>query len=235
MWMSLVSFFYGWKRSPVDLNSREPILRGVWRENCSQRRFPDFYTKQARPEDHLCKLFFIEMSEERHEKCERTLPVLWRPWALAYSHDQLCNFSCMSAMSKNCRLRSYFSPVWGLIWRVKAFNGQQYQLLTRNKGLSNENNSNFRTTFECVHIGSILPWAPATSTVDVNSQFSRFQLSAFSSSGFASIMSIFAPILLRLFFSFSSSMKGLKYIVTDFFLISTSKNKLCVVKADRVG
>ena len=59
-------------------------------------------------EDHLCTPFFIEMSKERLEKSERTPPVSWRPWALAYSRDRPYNFSCLSAVSKNRRFRSFF-------------------------------------------------------------------------------------------------------------------------------
>ena len=69
---------------------------------------------QNRPwksEDHLCMLFFIEMSKERLEKSERTPPVSWRPWALAYSRDRPYNFSCLSALSKNGHFRSFFSDL----------------------------------------------------------------------------------------------------------------------------
>ena len=60
-------------------------------------------------EDYLCTLFFIEMSKERLEKSKRTLPVSWRPWALAYSPDRPYNFSCLSAVSKRRRFGSFFS------------------------------------------------------------------------------------------------------------------------------
>ena len=66
--------------------------------------------------------------------------------------------------------------------------------------------------------------------VDVKSQFSCFQLLAFSLIGLASSIFVVAPILLR-FFLFSSSMHGLKYVVTGF-LISTCKKKVYVVKAN---
>ena len=59
-------------------------------------------------EDHLCTLFCIEMSKESLEKSERTPPVSWRPWARAYSRDRPYNFSCLSALSKNGRFRSFF-------------------------------------------------------------------------------------------------------------------------------
>ena len=62
-------------------------------------------------EDHLSMLFFIEMSKERLEKSERTPPVSWRPWALPYSRDRPYNLSCLSAMSKNGRLRSFSSAL----------------------------------------------------------------------------------------------------------------------------
>ena len=60
--------------------------RGDW-VDCFLAPFPDFYRKRPwRPEDHLCKLFFIEVSKERHEKCDRAPPVSLRPWA-PYSRD----------------------------------------------------------------------------------------------------------------------------------------------------
>ena len=76
-------------------------------------------------EDHLSTLFFIEMSKERLEKSERTPPVSWRPWALAYSRDQPYNLSCLSAMSKNGRLRS-FSSAFGVSF------GEEKPLVTSN-------------------------------------------------------------------------------------------------------
>ena len=89
------------------------------------------------------------MSKESLEKSERTPPVSWRPWALAYSRDRPYNFSCLSAVSKNRRFRSFFSAL-GVIWRGKAFRDQQCQFLTRNKRLNIENESNCSMTSECV-------------------------------------------------------------------------------------
>ena len=97
------------------------------------------------------------MSKERLEKSERTPPVSWRAWALAYSLDRPYNFSCLSVMSKNGRLRCFFSRLWGVIWRVKAFRDQQCQFLTRNKSLSSENELNCEMTSECVRTSLILP------------------------------------------------------------------------------
>ena len=107
-------------------------------------------------EDYLWTLFFIEMSKERLEKSERTPPVSWRPWALAYSPDRPYNFSCLSAVSKNGVL-AVFSRLRGVIWRGKAFREKQCQFLTRNKSLSSENESNCSMTSECVRTDSILP------------------------------------------------------------------------------
>ena len=107
-------------------------------------------------EDHLWALLFIEMSKERLEKSERIPPVSWRHWALAYSRDRPYNFSCLSAVSKNGRFRSFFSAS-GVIWRGKAFRDQQCQFLTRNKSLSSENESTPSMTSECVRTDSILP------------------------------------------------------------------------------
>ena len=108
-------------------------------------------------EDYLCTLFFIEMSKERLEKSERTLPVSWRPWALAYSPDWPYNFSCLSAVSKDAVLAVFSRRLRGVIWRGKAFREQQCQFLTRNKSLSSENESNCSMTSECVRTDSILP------------------------------------------------------------------------------
>ena len=62
-------------------------------------------------DDHLCTLFFIEMSKERLEKSERTPPVQvsWCTWALVYSRDPPYNFSCLPAMSKNGVFAVFFS------------------------------------------------------------------------------------------------------------------------------
>ena len=138
------------------------------------------------------------MSKERLEKSERTPPVSWRPWALAYSRDRPYNSSCLSAVSKNGRL-AVFSRLRGVIWRGKAFRDQQCQFLTRNKSLSSENESNCSMTSERVRTDSILPRG-AGLEVDVNSRFSRFQFSAFWSNGLASSVFILAPILFRFFF-----------------------------------
>ena len=71
-------------------------------------------------EDHLCTLFCIEMSKESLEKSERTPAVSWRPWALAYSRDRPYNFSCLSAVSKTRRFRSFFSA-WVSFGEEKPF------------------------------------------------------------------------------------------------------------------
>ena len=170
-------------------------------------------------EDHLCALFFIEMSKERLEKSERIPPVSWRHWALAYSRDRPYNFSCLSAVSKNRRFRSFFSALGchlarkSLSWPAMPVSNkkQEFEQRKRIKLLR-------WLLSACVPI-RFCPEAPASSTVDVNSRFSRFQFSTFWSNGLASSVFIFAPILLR-FFLFSSSMQGLQYVVTDF-LIST--------------
>ena len=107
-------------------------------------------------EDHLCTLSFIEMSKERLEKSKRTPAISWRPWALAYSRDRPYNFSCLSVLSKNGRLRSFFSAS-GCHLARKAFRDQQCQFITRNKSLSSENESNCSMTSECVRTDLILP------------------------------------------------------------------------------
>ena len=88
-------------------------LRGAWRDH----RFPEpfsWFLHETGLESlkiNSARCFLIEMSKESFEKSERTPPVSWRPWALAYSRDRPYNFSCLSAVSKNRRFRSFFSAL----------------------------------------------------------------------------------------------------------------------------
>ena len=107
-------------------------------------------------EDHLCMLFFIEMSKERLEKSEKTPPVSWRPWALAYSRDRPYNFSCLSAVSKKRRFSSFFSAL-GCHLARKSFPWPAMPVSNKKKSLSSENESNCSMTSECVRTDSILP------------------------------------------------------------------------------
>ena len=87
-------------------------LRGAWRDHRFAEPFSWFTRNRPwKSEDHLCTLFFIEMSKESLEKSKRTPPVSWSPWALAYSRDRPYNFSCLSAVSKNRRFRTFFSAL----------------------------------------------------------------------------------------------------------------------------
>ena len=118
----------------------------------------------------------------------------WRTAAIDRTTFHVCQ------RSRKTAIFAVFSRLWGVNWRGKAFLDRQCQFLTRNKILSSENESNCSMTSECVRTDSICLGAPATSTVDVNSRFSRFQFSMFWSNGLASSVFIFAPILLRSFY-----------------------------------
>ena len=84
-------------------------------------------------EDHLCTLSFVEMSKERStRKCGKNTDSFVASWALAYSRNRPCNFSCLLAVSTNCRLCS-FSRLWGGIWRGKSFRDQQRQFRSNKK------------------------------------------------------------------------------------------------------
>ena len=160
-----------------------------------------FYTKQAFKvwRSPLHAVFYWNVKGMTKKKAKEHRQIWLRPWALAYSRDRRYNFSCMSVVSKNRRF-AVFSRLWVVIWRGKAFLDQQCKFLTRNKTLSSENESNCSMTSECVRTNSICPAATASSTVDVNSRFSRFQFSSFWSNGLASSVFILAPILLRFFY-----------------------------------
>ena len=143
---------------------------------------------QNRPwksEDHLCMLFFIEMSKERLEKAKehrqfRGVLGRWRTAAI----DRTTFHAC-----QRCRKTAVFavSPrIWGVIWRAKAFRHQQCQFLTRNKSLSSENESNCSMASECVRTDLILPWGAGL-------EHGRYKQSIFS-------LSIFGILVERLSF-----------------------------------
>ena len=124
----------------------------------SLTHFPDFYTKQAlkvwRSPPHA--VFYWNVKGKTRKKRKNTANFVVSLGAGA----QPCrpyNFSCLSAVSKNRRFRSFFLGFGGAIWRGKAFCDQQCQFLTGNKSLSSENESKCSTTSECVRTDSILP------------------------------------------------------------------------------
>ena len=106
---------HGAKTSKMTKNSNQgggPALRGAWRDHCFPEPFSWFLHETGLESLKItCELFFIEMSKERLEKSERIPPVSWRHWALAYSRDRPYNFSCLSAVSKNGRFRSFISAL----------------------------------------------------------------------------------------------------------------------------
>ena len=72
----------------------------------SQRYFPLFLHKQA-SKTWRSPLHAVFHGNDKGKilKGERTPPVLWSPWALAYSRDRPYNLACLSAMSivsSNC-------------------------------------------------------------------------------------------------------------------------------------
>ena len=163
-----------------------------------------------RPEDHLCKLFSLAVKGRTRKKKKkrsqfRDILGRWRAAAIdrkTFHAYQWCRKTVVLAV---------ISRGSGLIWQVKAFNDQQCQFLTRDKSLSNENKSKCCPWLLSVCVPSrFCLGAPSASTVEVNSRFSRFQLSAFLLNGLASSMFIFALILLRFFFLISLFMRGLK-------------------------
>ena len=169
------------------------------------------------------------MSKERLEKSERTLPVSWRPWALTYSRDRPYNFSCLSAVSKNRRFSSFFFSALGCHLARKSFSWPAMPVSNKKQVFDQRKRIKLFDDFWVrAYRFDFAPAAPASSTVDVNSRFSRFQFSAFWSNGLASRVFIFAPILLRCFL-LSSSMQGLQYVVTDF-LISTCEKSYASLK-----
>ena len=173
------------------------------------------------------------MSKERLEKSERTPPVSWRPWVLAYSRDQQYIFSCLSAVSKNGRF-SVFSWLWGVIWRGNAFRDQQCQFRTGNKSLSSENESKSSMTSECVRTGSILPRGTALEHARCKQPIFSLLIFGMLVERLSFLRLHFCSDFVTVFFLFSSSMQGLKYHVTDF-LISTCEQSYASSKPTEWG
>ena len=208
----------------VNLVTETSSFKGSVRDHCFPAPFSWFLHKTGLESLKITSAccFLLKCQRKDSKKSERTPPVSWRPWALACNRDWPYNFSCLSAMSKNGCLRSFFSGLGrhlarkSLLWPATPVSSKKQE------SVSSENESNCSMTSEGVRTDSILPprRRPRARSMS-NSRFSRFQFLAFWSNGLASSIFIFASILLR-FFIFYSSMQGLKYSVTDF-LISTSK------------
>ena len=181
------------------------------------------WNRSWKSEDHLCMLFFIEMSKERLEKSERIPPVSWRPWALAYSRDRPYNFSCLSAMSKNGRLHS-FSSALGCHFARKSLSWPATSVSNKKQEFEQRKRIKLFDGFWVRAYWFDSP--PPPPPWGAGHEHGWCKQSIFS-------LSIFGILVERLSFSrlhfcsdlvtvflLSSSMQGLKYVVPDF-LIST--------------
>ena len=105
-------------------------------------------------EDHLCTLFFIEMSEGKtRKKRKNTASFVASLGAGVQPRSTVRLFMPVSGVEKPPFSQFFFSAL-GAIWRGKAFRDQQWQFQTRNKSLSSENESNCSMTSECVRTDS---------------------------------------------------------------------------------
>ena len=88
-------------------------LRGAWRDQCFPAPFSCFLHETGLESLKITSVccFSLKCQRKDSKKGEITPPVSWCPWALVYSCDRPYNFSCLSAMSKNGRLRSFFSAL----------------------------------------------------------------------------------------------------------------------------
>ena len=230
----------GWLSSGRWLGTSFFLFRKHFKGSVERSSLPQaifLFLTRNRPwksEDHLCTLFFIEMSKERLEKSERTPTVWWRPWALTYSRDRPYNFSCMSAVSKNRRFAVLFSAL-GCHLARKSLSWPAMQVSNKKQETrvwAAKTNQTVRWLLSaCVPI-RFCPEAPASSTVDVNSRFSRFQFSAFWSNGLASVSSFLLRFCYGFFIVFVYARATIRcYRFFNFDL----RKKLCFVRADRVG
>ena len=98
-------------------NIRRKVVFWAWRDRCFPEPFSWFLHETGLQSLKItsARCFFIEMSKERIENSERTPPVSWRPWALAYSPDRPYNFhACqLQRCRKNAVLAVFFSQASG--------------------------------------------------------------------------------------------------------------------------
>ena len=175
-------------------------LRGAWRDH-SLSHFPDFYTKQALKvwRSPLHTVFYWNVKGKTRKKRKNTASFMASLGTGVQPRSTVQLFMPVSRCRKTAVL-AVFSRLWGVIWRGKLFvtsnassnKKQEFEQRKRIKLFDNFWVRAYRFDFA--------PEAPASSTVDVNSRFSRFQFSAFWSNGLASSVFTFASILLRFFF-----------------------------------
>ena len=137
-------------------------FREAWRDHCFPAPFSWFLHETSFESLKITSARCFSLKRQRKDskkKSERTTSVSWRPWARAYSRDRVYNFAYWSAMSNKRPSLQFFSRIYGVICRVRAFCDQQWQFLTRNKSLRSENEWNYWMTSECVRTDSILPRA----------------------------------------------------------------------------
>ena len=212
----------------------EPIsdkLRGAWKCQCFPEPFSWFLHEKGleslKTNSARC-FFFIEISKERLEKSERTPPVWWRPWALAYSRDRPYNFSCLSAMSKKGRFRKHFSAFG---WHLARKSLSWPTMTVSNKKQEFEQRKRIKLFDDFWVRVCRLILARGAGLVHcrlfTNSRLSRFQFWSFWSNGLDS--SVF--ILLRFCYVVYARAKMHCYRFFSFDL----RKMLCNVKADQVG
>ena len=133
-------------------------LRGAWRDRCFPEPFSCLLHETGRESLKItsarCFLLKCQRKDSKKAKEHRQFRGVlgrWRTAAIDRTTFHACQRCRKTAVSQ------FFSRLWGVIWRGKDFLDQQCKFLTRNKGLSSENESNCSMTSECVRTDSILP------------------------------------------------------------------------------
>ena len=196
-------------------------LRGAWRDHCFPEPFSWFLHETGLESLKITSarrfLFKCQRKDSKKAKEHRQFRGVLGRWRTA-AIDRTIFHAC-----QRCRKTAVFAVFFsalGCHLARESFSWRAMPVSNRKEEFEQRERIKLFDDFwgACVPI-RFCSEAPASSTVDVNSRFSRFHFSAFWSNGLASSVFIFAPILLR-FFILRSSMQGLQYVVTDF-LIST--------------
>ena len=179
-------------------------LRGAWRDHCFPEPFSWFLHETGLESLKItsahCFLLKCQRKDSKKAKEYRQFRGVIGRWRTA-AIDRTTFHAC-----QRCRKTAVFAVFFSALGCHLARESLSWPAMpVSNKKQEFEQRKRIKLfpwlLSACVPI-RFCPEAPASSTVDVNSRFSRFQFSTFWSNGLASSVLIFAPILLRFFFIF---------------------------------
>ena len=176
-------------------------LRGAWRDHCFPEPFSWFLhetgLESVKITSARCFLLKCQRKDSKREKEHRQFRGVLGRWRTA-AIDRTTFHACQRCR-KMAVFRSFFLAL-GSFGEEKPFVTSNASFWQETRVWAAKTNQTVRWLLSaCVQI-RFCPEAPASSTVDVNSRFSRFPFSAFWSNGLASSVFIFSSDFVTVFF-----------------------------------